>query len=61
MPAGALAATVKVRAKGLLVPMALVAVSVTGMVPAAVGVPEINPVAALRDKPVGKLVPAGML
>ena len=51
----------KVRVKGLLVPLALVAVRVTGIVPAAVGVPEIKPVAALRDKPAGKVLPAATL
>lgn len=50
----------KVRVKGLLVPTALVAVSVTGMVP-AVGVPEITPVVALSDKPAGKVVPVTTL
>lgn len=44
----------------LLVPLALVAASVTVEVPAAaaVGVPEITPVAALADRPepVGKPV-----
>ena len=61
MLAEAGAAMVKDRAKGLLVPMALVAVSVTWMVPAALGIPEIKPVAALSDKPAGKLLPAGTL
>jgi hypothetical protein len=61
LPGGAAAVIVKVRVKGLLVPLALVAVRVTGIVPAAVGVPEIKPVAALRDKPAGKVLPAATL
>ena len=40
----------------LPVPPALVAPSVTVEVPAAVGVPEISPVAVLTDKPAGKPV-----
>ena len=52
---------VKVRVKGLLVPMALVAVSVTAMVPKALGVPEMNPVAVLSDKPTGRgVLPCAM-
>ena len=38
------------------VPRELVAVMVTGYVPAVVGVPEINPVAVLTVKPGGKLL-----
>jgi hypothetical protein len=38
------------------VPPLLVAPSVTVEVPAEVGVPEINPVAVLTDKPAGKPV-----
>ena len=40
----------------LPVPVALVAPSVTVEIPTTVGVPEIRPVAALTDKPVGKPV-----
>jgi hypothetical protein len=36
------------------VPAASVAVTVTLLVPARVGVPEINPVDALIDKPAGR-------
>ena len=42
------------------VPVALVAATVTLLVPVAVGVPEITPVLAFKDKPVGK-VPALIL
>jgi hypothetical protein len=38
------------------VPLALIAPIVTVEAPAAVGVPEINPVALFTDKPAGKLV-----
>ena len=38
------------------VPVALVALSVTVEVPAAVGVPEINPDVVLTDKPAGSPV-----
>jgi hypothetical protein len=50
---GAAVVIVSVRV-ALPVPPALVALSVTAELPAAVGVPEINPVAALTDKPAGK-------
>ena len=36
--------------------MVLLALSATGIVPAALGVPEINPVVALIDNPAGKPV-----
>ena len=42
------------------VPVALVAATVTLLVPVAVGVPEITPVLAFKDKPAGK-VPALIL
>jgi hypothetical protein len=42
----------------LPVPPLLVAFSVTVEVPAAVGVPEIKPVAVLTDKPAGNPVAA---
>ncbi len=45
-----------VRVALLLVPLALVAASVTVVFPAAVGVPEISPVEALADNPAGKPV-----
>ena len=38
------------------VPAAFVALSVTGVVPGAVGVPKIKPVAVLTDNPAGKPV-----
>ena len=38
------------------VPPELLALMVTGYVPAVVGVPEINPVAVLTVKPGGKLL-----
>jgi hypothetical protein len=38
------------------VPVALVALNVTGEVPAVVGVPEIKPVAVLTDNPAGRPV-----
>ena len=38
------------------VPVLLVALSATLEVPAAVGVPEINPVPVFTDNPAGKLV-----
>jgi hypothetical protein len=51
------AATVMVSVRvALPIPPALVAPSVTVEVPAEVGVPEINPVAALTDSPAGKPV-----
>ena len=53
---GAVAAMFSVSVALLLVPVALVAASVTVEVPAAVGVPEIKPVAALADRPAGKPV-----
>jgi hypothetical protein len=40
----------------LPVPPALVALMVTVYVPAVVGVPEINPVLVLTDRPAGRLV-----
>ena len=43
------------------VPVALVALSVTGEVPAAVGVPEIKPETVLTDSPAGKLVAPKLL
>ena len=55
MITGAETAMVSVRA-ALPVPPAFVALSVTVEVAAAVGVPEINPVVALTDKPAGKPV-----
>ena len=55
MITGAAAAMVSVRV-ALPVPPPLVAPSVTVEVPAAVGVPEISPVAVLTDKPAGKPV-----
>ena len=42
----------------LPVPPAFAALSVTVEVPAAVGVPEINPVVGFTDKPAGKPVAA---
>jgi hypothetical protein len=50
---GAAVVIVSVRV-ALLVPPALVALSVTVELPAAVGVPEISPVAVFTDKPAGK-------
>jgi hypothetical protein len=52
---GADAAMVSVRV-ALPIPPLLVALSVTVEVPAAVGVPEINPVVVLTDKPLGNPV-----
>ncbi len=52
---GAAKLTVKVKAF-VPVPAALVALNVTLEVPAAVGVPEIKPVAVLIESPVGKPV-----
>ncbi len=40
----------------LPVPLLLMAFTVTVEVPAVVGVPEINPVAALTDRPAGRPV-----
>ena len=53
--AGCATATVRVRV-ALPVPPAFVALSVTVEVPAAVGVPEINPVAVFTVSPAGKPV-----
>ena len=53
--AGAAAVMVSVRV-ALPVPLLLVAPSVTVELPAAVGVPEINPVAVFTDRPAGKPV-----
>jgi hypothetical protein len=50
---GAAVVIVNVRV-ALPAPPALVAPSVTVEVPAAVGVPEISPVATFTDKPAGK-------
>ena len=47
--------TVKVRVR-LSVPPALLAESVTVLVPAVVGLPEMTPVSKLRVKPTGRLV-----
>ena len=52
---GAAAEMVSVRV-AVPVPVALVALSVTVDVPAALGVPEINPVLVLTDKPAGNPV-----
>jgi len=52
---GAAAAIVSVRV-ALPLPPPLVAVSVTVEVPAAVGVPEINPLVLLTDNPPGNPV-----
>jgi hypothetical protein len=40
----------------LPVPLPLVALSVTVEVPAAVGIPDINPLEVLTDNPLGKPV-----
>jgi hypothetical protein len=45
----------------VLVPAALVALTFTAVVAAAVGVPEINPVAVLIDNPAGKPVAPKLL
>jgi hypothetical protein len=50
---GAAVVIVSVRV-ALPVPPALVALSVTVELPAAVGVPETNPLAVFTDKPAGK-------
>ena len=55
MPVEESEAMVTVRV-ALPVPLALLALSVTVEVPAAVGVPEIRPVAELTDKPAGNPV-----
>jgi hypothetical protein len=52
---GAATAIVSVRVAGP-VPLALLALSVTVEVPAAVGVPEINPLVVLTDNPAGNPV-----
>jgi hypothetical protein len=52
---GAATAIVSVRV-ALPVPLLLVALSVTVEVPAAVGVPDINPLVLLADNPVGNPV-----
>jgi hypothetical protein len=50
-----MAAIVRVKV-AVPVPAALVALSVTEEVPAAVGVPEINPVPVFTDNPAGNPV-----
>ena len=54
---GAAAATVTVRV-AFPVPVLLVALRLTVEVPAAVGVPEINPLVLLTDSPLGNPVAA---
>ena len=51
---GAAEAMFSVKLALLLVPLALVAASVTVVVPMAVGVPEISPVGALAERPAGR-------